>query len=662
MKDATGIFETGSKTGRRRLSSFCSTSTSAEHNNEPSRQFLGNEEIFAHPFEPRPDNLHRHRDASRWLRPLGWLFGIIFIAVVISNSLSILLWKSTTLFTSEATSDESNPTGRKLGIELHPEDHVSRHPTTITHHWNITSGVRYPDGVRKEVYLVNDLFPGPTIECRPGDRLLIHVTNSLASEGVSIHWHGLEMRGANEMDGAVGITQCHILPEKSFIYDFVIGSENFGTFWWHAHSQVQRGDGMYGGLVVHRPAEKSNDMGEYKYEKDVLVMIGDWYHRSAEEVLAWYTSARGFGNEPVPDSLLVNGFGKFVCSMAVPARPVECVDRMKGEVLSLFGSPDNRAPVRLRFVNVGSLAGFTVQLSSANLTPLAVDGGSSVLGHASSSVGILYPGERVDLLLDWDTHSTTTSPELRVFLDPENFKYPNQALRQNQSFPVFDFVPTSNKDLPMESSSNHFDLATAHGAPRSGTIPPTAHQTLLLYAKTQKLSISNNHPSGFMNRTTWSPQSNPALPLISLPHAEWDENQLIPYIPLSLESETWVDIIINNLDDGAHPFHLHGYSFYVLATHRSKYGWGSYNPYSHAAGSSRPEINIENPVRKDTVSVPRRGYVIIRFKAENVGIWMLHCHVLFHQASGMAMGIQVGGEEDHGVVNIAAKSLCSNSS
>jgi FtsP/CotA-like multicopper oxidase with cupredoxin domain len=63
-------------------------------------------------------------------------------------------------------------------------------------------------------------------------------------------------------------------------------------------------------------------------------------------------------------------------------------------------------------------------------------------------------------------------------------------------------------------------------------------------------------------------------------------------------------------------------------------------------------------VRKDTVSVPRRGYVVLRFKAGNEGVWMLHCHLLWHMGSGMAMGIQVGGGEGHeGVENEAGK-LC----
>ncbi len=50
-------------------------------------------------------------------------------------------------------------------------------------------------------------------------------------------------------------------------------------------------------------------------------------------------------------------------------------------------------------------------------------------------------------------------------------------------------------------------------------------------------------------------------------------------------------------------------------------------------------------MRKDTVYVPPWGYVVIRFLADNAGIWALHCHVLWHAASGMSMAFQVLGDE-----------------
>jgi FtsP/CotA-like multicopper oxidase with cupredoxin domain len=240
-----------------------------------------------------------------------------------------------------------------------------------------------------------------------------------------------------------------------------------------------------------------------------------------------------------------------------------------------------------------------------------------------------------------------------------NFKYTNPALRQNQSFSMFPYTTGTALTQETAAASSHFDLSTSTALTKP-PLPNTADHTILLYAKTQKLSISGNHPAGYMNRTTWAPQSSPPYSLLALPRSRWDTNQLVPYIPISRspDSETWVDIIINNLDDGAHPFHLHGYSFYVVASYRSEHGWGSYNPFSNLG--HEPNLNVVDPVRKDTVSVPRRGYVIIRFKADNEGIWMLHCHVLFHQASGMAMGIHVGSDEAHEDFDIRAKELCAN--
>lgn len=37
------------------------------------------------------------------------------------------------------------------------------------------------------------LFPGPTVEARSGDRLIVNVTNYLEEEPISIHWHGVHI-------------------------------------------------------------------------------------------------------------------------------------------------------------------------------------------------------------------------------------------------------------------------------------------------------------------------------------------------------------------------------------------------------------------------------------------------------------------------------------
>ena len=175
---------------------------------------------------------------------------------------------------------------------------------------------------------------------------------------------------------------------------------------------------------------------------------------------------------------------------------------------------------------------------------------------------------------------------------------------------------------------------------------------MVLYTTTMKLSKFSNIPKGFMNHTSWQPQKSPSLPLLLLPRSSWDANQLIPWIKHpsdELGQSMWVDIALNNLDDGGHPFHLHGHDFFVLATHKSERGWGSFNPFAASPEESPGgRYDLGRPLKKDTVFVPRRGYVVLRFLADNPGIWMFHCHILWHQASGMAMGFQVGGDESDG--------------
>lgn len=143
-------------------------------------------------------------------------------------------------------------------------------------------------------------FPGPTIEARSGDLLIVHVENALesADDGISIHWHGLYMKGHNDMDGAVGFTQCAIPPGRNLTYEFGISDDQHGTFWYHAHSEAQRSDGLYGGLVIHKPDHDNvSEAKRYDYQREVLLMAGDWYHRSAEEMLAWYTREAVASNE-----------------------------------------------------------------------------------------------------------------------------------------------------------------------------------------------------------------------------------------------------------------------------------------------------------------------------------------------------------------------------
>lgn len=81
-----------------------------------------------------------------------------------------------------------------------------------------------------------------------------------------------------------------------------------------------------------------------------------------------------------------------------------------------------------------------------------------------------------------------------------------------------------------------------------------------------------------------------------------------------------------------HPFHLHGHHFWVMGV-----GQGIY-PGPEAVAASGI-LNTVNPPLRDTQTLPRNGFIVVRFLANNPGTWLLHCHIPYHQLMGQAMAI-----------------------
>lgn len=102
--------------------------------------------------------------------------------------------------------------------------------------------------------------------------------------------------------------------------------------------------------------------------------------------------------------------------------------------------------------------------------------------------------------------------------------------------------------------ASHIDINSIPSTPSVlESLPTAAQETHVVYTKIQKLAINENEPWGYFNHTSWRPQAEPSFPLINLPRAQWDKNQF----SISTGSEPiWVDIVLNNLDDNDHPFHL----------------------------------------------------------------------------------------------------------
>jgi FtsP/CotA-like multicopper oxidase with cupredoxin domain len=84
--------------------------------------------------------------------------------------------------------------------------------------------------------------------------------------------------------------------------------------------------------------------------------------------------------------------------------------------------------------------------------------------------------------------------------------------------------------------------------------------------------------------------------------------------PLEAKQGKRIEMVFNNLSDMSHPMHLHGHVFAVTEIDGKK---------------------IKDGALHDTILVMPHSKVVVQFDADNPGNWMLHCHMLYHQESGM---------------------------
>merc|ERR1712107_895067 len=66
-------------------------------------------------------------------------------------------------------------------------------------------------------------------------------------------------------------------------------------------------------------------------------------------------------------------------------------------------------------------------------------------------------------------------------------------------------------------------------------------------------------------------------------------------------------------------------------------GWGC--PYDPA--NDVKSQNLQNPLQKDMLSLFRRSWAVIRFKVDNPGVWLFHCHMEQHIPTGQIMAFNL---------------------
>ncbi|OHE97232.1 multicopper oxidase [Colletotrichum orchidophilum] len=526
---------------------------------------------------------------------------------------------------------------------------------TREYYWTINDATLNPDGIFRPMMLINNQFPGPLIQCNEGDTIVVHVRN-MAVNATAIHFHGMYQNGTNSMDGTVGVTQCPIAHNATFTYRFTVDNQS-GTYWYHAHHSVQASDGLVGPLVIH----PRDDHGtKNQYATDRVVLIQDHYHNTSAELLMDYLQPDQENDEPVPSSGLINGrnyrncadFDGWNCHNENP--------RLQS-LNTLDLAPNERH--RLRFINVGAFAEFQVEIDEHPFYITEVDG-TGVHPEPFHRLNIL-PAQRYSVVVE--TNLTTANTFwMRARMITHCFARENPWLDSEVKAVVRYSTPASSNKETHETSPGHIepqskswneavdvdcrDMNTSLLRPLDAIPAPNTTATMYLRANFEigawRLS------RGFFNASTWHANlTSPALYRFLDAAAKSDDNgTLIPSttgvndIVFNPEKEfvyqthgiQSVNIIISNFDDGAHPFHIHGHKFFVL-----KQGPSGYPPNDMAELERELAASgvLENPLRRDTMTVQGYGWAVIRVVLDNPGVWAFHCHNAWHAEAGMMMMI-----------------------
>ncbi|XWS15337.1 hypothetical protein CRYUN_Cryun35bG0087100 [Craigia yunnanensis] len=489
----------------------------------------------------------------------------------------------------------------------------------------------------KSMLVVNESYPGPEIRVHRGDIVFVNVHNQ-GNYGFTIHWHGVKQPRNPWSDGPEFITQCPIQPGTNFTYEVIL-SDEIGTLWWHAHSDWTRGS-VQGAFVI-LPAENET----YPFhtpDADQTIILQSWYNRDYKEIIDEALST-GFP-PPSPDAYAINGHlgDTYGC-------PNDTIFRMQ---------VDYEKTYLLRIINAAMNEENFFAITNHSLTIVAQD--ASYVESFTSDYIFISPGQTMDVLIHANQNIGQYYMATRPFSDSaappvDNittgvFQYTNSDAGLNVSLitlPVINDSDAAMSFLRLIRNSNvtqnpPLNVPTnidrrVYIAVSTNTIPcdtcilnpriaASLNNVSFVFPQIDILQAYYNSINGVFTRDF--PLEPPVFYNFTGDLVGFNGNASQGTKAVVLNYGEAVEIVLQATNLGAggsHPIHLHGFSFY-----RVRIGSGNFNNVTDPSS-----YNLVDPPLINTVHVPARGWVALRFFATNPGVWFMHCHFERHSSWGM---------------------------
>lgn len=291
------------------------------------------------------------------------------------------------------------------------------HRTSNTDYYAVTMSKRRLEilpGTKTEVYTYNGGFPGPTIRARSGRRAVVVQRNQLDMP-TSVHLHGGSAEQSSDGTGMDTIAPGGI---KTYTYR---NEQSNATLWMHDHAHHMEAEHLYRGLssvyLLTDRVEQSLPLPTGRY--DVPLVLRDSHFDENAQLVYQMDDVEG------RDTILVNG------------RP--------WPVFAVAGRK-----YRFRLVNSSNMRIFLLRLADGgDLTIIGGDGGLLERPYTTSMV-ILSPGERLDVVIDFARYQPGTQLVLTNLIGPGPMEQVGHVMRFDVGAPVPDpsSVPPVLRTLP----------------------------------------------------------------------------------------------------------------------------------------------------------------------------------------------------------------------
>ncbi|MFJ7203372.1 multicopper oxidase family protein [Streptomyces sp. NPDC098789] len=443
-------------------------------------------------------------------------------------------------------------------------------------------------GLTARSWAYGDRLPGQEVRVTAGGTLALTLANHLP-QATSLHWHGLALR--NDMDGVPGLTQRDIAPGASFTYRFAVPHP--GTYWFHPHSGVQQDRGLYAPLIVEDPREPLS------YDKEWVVVLDDWLDgidgSTPDAVLAELRGGMGPGAAH-------GGAGGHDMGAMTPGSPAPSGSAPSGPSRMLMGG--------------GGSAVLGKDTGDVAYPHYLVNGRTA----RDPSVFTARPGERIRLRIinaggDTAFRLALGGHELTVThtdgFPVEHAKTGSLLLGMGERYDVL--VTAGDGVFPLTAlAEGKGDGASALALLRtgSGAAPTAATRPAELAAP--PLTADRLRAAGAAALAARGPDRTLRIKLTGgMAAYDWafDGKPYAADQRHPVKAGERVRLEFNNSTTMWHPLHLHGHTF---------------------ALGGQP-----GGARKDTAVILPGATLTADFDADNPGLWMLHCHNVYHAEAGM---------------------------